>query len=787
MTTMTDRLYHLLPELYRWRDESHDHTLQAFLSIIDQELGTLEADMEAMYDNWFIQTCDDWVVPYLAGLLGVRNVAQSERMPFTQRRRVANTLAYRRRKGTIAVLEQIAWDVTNWHVSAREGYQLVAVTRHGHHPAAARRGLIDLRRDAVAGVDDPLSPVLHTVDVRVPRLAGDVAPSVADAEAPRTLPARYGMANVTLSFWRLRSYPMRRSPACVVGQSAGAPIYTFTPDGRDQPLFTVPQSFRSITQRAERVNLPAPLRRRTLDADLRAYRTAHLVDGRPKASVLPANSEYYGPDRSFNIVVKDAAGKDMTLAPWQISVGNLSQAVVIPSADGLHAVVDPETGRLALFGDISTYANDTPHVLVDYAYGFGGDIGGGAYPRRYTPDRAAGPLCEIDVVAGCATSQVTNDLTGGVLTAESLSAALGLWAAYCESLADNPDVKPRGLIRILDNGRYPLAGTSRDSIATVDAIWLPAGGELAIVADNGVQPTIGRAPGPGSKDGETAVRVVFTDPRRVSLLAAATPALVLPEAMPERVVDRALYLGGLRLLGRLVFGEGDAAINTLDVRCEDCALLGGIEATDPVTAHTMGLALVRCISGPLHLGGELAGLTITDSIVDTALAPDTALYGLAIACEDAQLPGARPEIVIERSTMLGAVRLPAVERLDTVLFAERVQVADPRTGDVRFCYLPAGSQAPPAQGCLYEAAVPNGSEHCTGNVSRPIFTSRRYGWPGYAQLGAQTPALFQTVTGDGGEIGVFHDLYQAQRLANLNDVLERYLPVGFNAGVYFVT
>ena len=166
--TTTNRLYNLLPELYRWRDESHGRTLQAFLSVIDQELGALEADMEAMYDNWFIQTCDDWVVPYLAGLLGVRNVAQNERMPFTQRRRVANTLAYRRRKGTIAVLEQIAWDVTNWHVSACEGHQVVAITRHNHCPGAAQRGLIDLRRDTISGVDDPLNPVLHAVDVRVP-------------------------------------------------------------------------------------------------------------------------------------------------------------------------------------------------------------------------------------------------------------------------------------------------------------------------------------------------------------------------------------------------------------------------------------------------------------------------------------------------------------------------------------------------------------------------------------------------------------------------------------------
>ena len=785
--TTTNRLYNLLPELYRWRDESQGNTLQAFLSVIDQELGALEADMEAMYDNWFIQTCDDWVVPYLAGLLGVRNVAQNERMPFTQRRRVANTLAYRRRKGTIAVLEQIAWDVTNWHVSACEGHQVVAITRHNHCPGAAQRGLIDLRRDTISGVDDPLNPVLHAVDVRVPRLDGTENPGAA-AESPRPLPAHYGMENVTLSFWRLRSYPLRRSPACVVDQTAdGGLIYTFAPDGRDRPLFSVPQSFRSITQRAERINLPAALHRRILDADLRAYRAAHLADAPPVSTHPPASSDYYGPDRSFNIVVKAAAGHDIALAPWQLSVGNLSQAAVAPAAPGageLHAVVDPEMGRLALFGVPSTYAGDTPHVLVDYAYGFSGDYGGGAYPRRYAPYQDSVPLCRIDVVAGGAPSGETEYLAGGVLTAGSLAAALELWTKYCETLAGDGDVKPRGMIRILDNGRYSLGGTSQDD-GTVDAIWLPEGGELAIVADSGVQPTLGQAL--RSEDGESAVRVVFTNPRRMSMLAAAAPALILPEVVPERVVDRALYLGGLRLMGPLVFGEGDSPINTLDVRCEDCTLQGGITALDPFVARAMGLALVRCISGPLHLAGELAGLAITDSIVDAALAPDMAPDGHALVCENVSAYGARPEIAIERSTMMGPVQLPMVVRLDTVLFTDRVVVTDPRAGDVRCCYLPAGSQVPAAEGCLYEGAVPAGSEHCTGQVRRPVFTSCRYGRPGYAQLAAQTPALFHTVTGDGGEIGVFHELYQAQRLANLNDVLERYLPLGFNAGINFVT
>ena len=71
----TDRLYKLLPELYRWRDESHSQSLRVFLALIEQELHVLETDTAAMYENWFIQTCEDWVVPYIAELLGIRNAA----------------------------------------------------------------------------------------------------------------------------------------------------------------------------------------------------------------------------------------------------------------------------------------------------------------------------------------------------------------------------------------------------------------------------------------------------------------------------------------------------------------------------------------------------------------------------------------------------------------------------------------------------------------------------------------------------------------------------------------
>jgi len=165
---ISKRLLNLLPELYRWRDEQQGDPLQGFLSIFEYELHRLEADMEAMYDNWFIQTSDNWVVPYLADLLGVRDeIVQIDYLPFTQRRRVANTLAYRRRKGTVAVLEQVLWDVTNWHVRAVEFYRLLGATQHLQHLQADQIVTVNLQDMAgLAALESPFSLLPRGGDMR---------------------------------------------------------------------------------------------------------------------------------------------------------------------------------------------------------------------------------------------------------------------------------------------------------------------------------------------------------------------------------------------------------------------------------------------------------------------------------------------------------------------------------------------------------------------------------------------------------------------------------------------
>ena len=67
-----DRLYNLMPFIYRQRDEEQGFPLLALLQVITEQANVVENDISQLYDNWFVETCQDWVVPYIGDLIGYR-------------------------------------------------------------------------------------------------------------------------------------------------------------------------------------------------------------------------------------------------------------------------------------------------------------------------------------------------------------------------------------------------------------------------------------------------------------------------------------------------------------------------------------------------------------------------------------------------------------------------------------------------------------------------------------------------------------------------------------------
>lgn len=180
MSNTPDRLYELLPVVYRRRDAEQGWPLKALLQVIAEQVNVVEADIDQLYENWFIETAQDWLVPYIGDLIGYRTIheagepsdvgsarGQMRNRVLFPRRDVANTIRYRRRKGTLALLELLANDVAGWPARAVEFYQLLGWAQAINHLRLKRGRTVDLRKgDALDRLDGAFDELAHTVDVR---------------------------------------------------------------------------------------------------------------------------------------------------------------------------------------------------------------------------------------------------------------------------------------------------------------------------------------------------------------------------------------------------------------------------------------------------------------------------------------------------------------------------------------------------------------------------------------------------------------------------------------------
>ena len=78
MSVPLDWLYSLLPALYRRRDAIQGEPLRALLGVMQDEMSAVRDDIDALYENWFVETCDDWVVPYIGALVGAGQLSASQ-------------------------------------------------------------------------------------------------------------------------------------------------------------------------------------------------------------------------------------------------------------------------------------------------------------------------------------------------------------------------------------------------------------------------------------------------------------------------------------------------------------------------------------------------------------------------------------------------------------------------------------------------------------------------------------------------------------------------------------
>ncbi|MBN2388423.1 MAG: hypothetical protein JXB85_15510 [Anaerolineales bacterium] len=396
MTTSSDRLYQLLPAIYRIRDAEQGEPLRALLGILDAQLAAVEADITGLYENWFVETSDEWVVPYLGDLLGVRGLNTLPETSFSQRAYVANTLFYRRRKGTAHVLEVLAGDVTGWPAQGIEYFELLQTTQYLNHlrPFNTTPDLRDTNRLNL--LETPFDSLPHSADVR----------SIHNRRGRHNLP------NLGIFLWRLQNYPLLAATA----RQAGAPNahgYHFSPLGNPAPLFNAPAGPGA----PEEQRVPAPIRPLDFQLDLEAYQDQYASAASP-----PGNSRYYGPERSLQII-----SGNTPIPPGDVLCKDLRDWARPPAGK---VAVDVRLGRMTFA------AGEEPATspVVAYHYGFSADIGGGPYDRRQRIREIRLPVKEFPVGAG--------------KTHADLAAALTAWEN------DLPVNKPPAVIRIYDSATY---------------------------------------------------------------------------------------------------------------------------------------------------------------------------------------------------------------------------------------------------------------------------------------------------------------------------------------------
>ena len=298
MNTNRRSLEQLIPAVYRTRDAERNGPLSELLQVLSEQVRIVDSNIEQLYNDLFVETCQPWVVPYHGELVGLQPTATppSSRARLSQtllnpRREVADAIHFEGRKGTLAVLEEIAAATANWPARAVEYYAQVSTFQSSHHPDPAMAGTVRVtgNTDELNQIGTPFNSAPHLIDARV-TAQGSV----------RTFDNRglFHPSHIGLQIWRLGLYQLSLAETrCVCARSVATDdgekelrVHTFDSFGLESQLAIKPAPESDETLIAGERNVPGAL-------SLRAFSEGN--DG--------ASSDYYGRDKSVGIWVQVGA------------------------------------------------------------------------------------------------------------------------------------------------------------------------------------------------------------------------------------------------------------------------------------------------------------------------------------------------------------------------------------------------------------------------------------------------------------------------------------------------
>jgi hypothetical protein len=843
-TYYAERLWQLLPAVYRSADPvSPDQPgpLRELINRIGLQVAVVRRSIDRMWADQSIETCDDWVIPYIGDLLGTNLVHNIDSR--AQRLDVAKTIHYRRRKGTLEVLEELALDVTGWTAHVVEGFRRLARTRHSLDPAvgpaaypAPNSGDFGafLQAQSLAGLltgglVGGLADLRSCHGAALANTAFDESFHMADFRVGRGALGHFGIPKLLVFLWRLTSFAVTEgTPVRVAGDAAETPSgigldqYVFDPTGRQIPLFvpapTPPDDFSASWTPAREWQVPGPLTT-SLETAITDTGTSAMAVGISEP-VTPPRPPYPRPASPPPLL------NDNTDLPARYGLGPGWQV----------AAIWPEIGQFE-----ATPTESFPKPLtVDYHYGFSSMIGAGPYDRTLLgePPTVFGTEAPVTGGTGLDTALSRVGTTGTVTIGDSLTYS---------SLADVGSTKPINQVLVRAGSRKrpvlrPPAG---------GAAWTFTGsGEAQLVLDGltvsgcdivlrGSFDTVRITactvdPGTaavGSPPIATAVDGMPLAPCGI-FIEADTTLSGLGGAIRQLIVDHSIVgpirtrLGGsvetLTISDSVVQGLPantgpeyreadifDPALLALDLAADGpvstalvkaSAALHEPQLSQPSSVSSMVAALNALVDGPSLYDPAVFGMVdVSAAVLElvklvTGAAPADPTEAAArlkalnrglidesfpVALGVAALAVADATVQLKRVTVLGRIAAHRLFASDSILH-DFTAVDDVQEGYVRFSAYASGSALPRQ----YEsAAIPPGA---------PIFTSDSYGDPGYAQLletadTAVAPSPTSVGAQNGSEMGAFSADLNPLKEQGLLIKYAEYMPLGLTPVIVHVT
>jgi hypothetical protein len=458
----TEKLWNLLPELYRAMDsDSPDETgpLREIVARIGAQAAVVRRSLDRLWENQSIESCDDLFINYIGDLLATNIVASLDAR--NRRLDVAKTIYYRRRKGTVALAEELAKDITGWKARVSEFFLGLARTRHNLDPAISQV-------DPVTGALTPLQLARRTLGVRTRTAAGGFADlrnvhganlagsafdeyfHTADVRRGRGATGWYNIPRLGVFVWRLKTFSVQQvTPLRVKGCPQE---YTFDPTGRDSLLFAredTPTSDQWISPLEHQV--PGPI---SFDL-LRAEFTELYREKAPRSlGVFKHNS---GP-HPYDLVLP----KDVRHDPREAGPPNSFW-------------IDPVRGRI-----IAAAAGAVDDYRVDYHYGFSSEIGAGPYDRRIGRRAEGSSAQPIEVSENGATlpaalQQISAAGSGALTIADSLTYTSTAPVNVSGAVLVQSENLCRPLVRPVPAADWTFNGVGPAATLVLDGVFVSGG------------------------------------------------------------------------------------------------------------------------------------------------------------------------------------------------------------------------------------------------------------------------------------------------------------------------